>query len=88
MSRNLYDLLGLLSSVAFILALKGLSHPKSARRGNLIGAAGAGVATFVVFFYREDGKGLQNLPLIIGALIVITGALISQGRLNRLIIFK
>ena len=70
MSRNLYDLLGLLSSVAFILALKGLSHPKSARRGNLIGAAGAGVATFVVFFYREDGKGLQNLPLIIGALIV------------------
>ena len=70
MSRNLYDLLGLLSSVAFILALKGLSHPKSARRGNLIGAAGAGVATFVVFFYREDGKGLQNLPLIIGALVV------------------
>ena len=47
MSRNLYDLLGLVSSVAFILALKGLSSPKSARRGNLIGAAGAGLATFV-----------------------------------------
>ena len=31
MSRNLYDLLGLVSSVAFILALKGLSSPKSAR---------------------------------------------------------
>ena len=49
MSRNLYDLLGLISSVAFILALKGLSHPKSARRGNLIGAAGAGVAVRCVF---------------------------------------
>ena len=70
MSRNLYDLLGLISSVAFILALKGLSHPKSARRGNLIGAAGAGVATFVVFFYKEDGEGLNNLPLILGALLV------------------
>ena len=70
MSRNLYDLLGLISAVAFILALKGLSHPKSARRGNLIGAAGAGVATFVVFFYKEDEKSLQNLPLIIGALVV------------------
>jgi NAD(P) transhydrogenase subunit beta len=70
MSRNLYDLLGLISAVAFILALKGLSHPKSARRGNLIGAAGAGVATFVVFFYKENGHGLHNLPLIIGALVV------------------
>jgi NAD(P) transhydrogenase subunit beta len=70
MSRNLYDLLGLISSVAFILALKGLSHPKSARRGNLIGAAGAGVATFVVFFYKENGHGLHNLPLILGALLV------------------
>ena len=70
MSRNLYDLLGLVSSVAFILALKGLSSPKSARRGNLIGAIGAGVATFVVFFYKGDEGSLHNLPWIFGALLL------------------
>ena len=70
MSRNLYDLLGLLSSVAFILALKGLSSPKGARRGNLIGAAGAGIATFIVFFYKPEGEGLKNLPLILVALLI------------------
>ena len=69
MSRNLYDLLGLVSSVAFILALKGLSSPKSARRGNLIGAASAGLATFVVFFYKEENTSLKHLPLILGALL-------------------
>ena len=70
MSRNVYDLLGLICAVAFILALKGLSSPKSARRGNLIGAAGAGLATFVVFFYKEDGKSLQNIPWILGAVVL------------------
>ena len=38
MSSTLYSLIGLGAGVAFILALKGLSHPKTARRGNLIGA--------------------------------------------------
>ena len=70
MNRNLYDLLGLVSSVAFILALKGLSSPKSARRGNIIGAAGAGLATFVVFFYKSDEGSLHNLPWILGALAI------------------
>ena len=70
MNRNLYDLLGLISAVAFILALKGLSSPKSARRGNVIGAIGAGVATFVVFFYKSDEGSLKNLPWILGALLI------------------
>ena len=63
-------MLGLVSSVAFILALKGLSSPKSARRGNLIGAIGAGLATFVVFFYKGDEGSLHNLPWIFGALLL------------------
>jgi NAD(P) transhydrogenase subunit beta len=50
------------------LALKGLSSPKSARRGNLIGAFGATIATVIVFFYANNGEGLNNLPLILGAI--------------------
>ncbi|MEZ5190875.1 MAG: NAD(P)(+) transhydrogenase (Re/Si-specific) subunit beta [Schumannella sp.] len=34
----------LFAAVCFILALKGLSSPKTARRGNLLGAFGALVA--------------------------------------------
>ena len=72
MSRTLYDLIGLAAGVAFILALKGLSHPKTARRGNLIGAFGATLATLVVFFYASPGSSLplNNLGWILGAIVV------------------
>ncbi|MSV91905.1 MAG: NAD(P)(+) transhydrogenase (Re/Si-specific) subunit beta, partial [Actinobacteria bacterium] len=77
MNRNLYDLIGLAAAVCFILALKGLSHPKTARRGNLIGAFGATVATLLVFFFtgNKDDKNyhalpLHHLPLIIGAVVL------------------
>ncbi len=62
----------LAAAVLFILALKGLSSPKSARRGNLLGAAGAAVATAVAFFYGQDffGGPVKHLPLIIGAIAI------------------
>jgi len=68
MSRDLYDLIGLVAAVCFILALKGLSSPKSARRGNLIGALGATIATIIVFFYANEGQALNNQTLILGAI--------------------
>ncbi len=70
MNSNLYSVIGLIAAVCFILALKGLSSPKGARRGNIIGAIGATIATVVVFFYNDptDG-GLKNLPLILGAIL-------------------
>ena len=77
MSRTLYDLIGLGAGVAFILALKGLSHPKTARRGNLIGAFGATLATIVVFFFVVAPKTgsahalpLHHLGWILGAMAV------------------
>ena len=72
MSRTVYDLIGLAAGVAFILALKGLSHPKTARRGNLIGAFGAGLATLVVFFYSNESSSLplNNLGWILGAIAI------------------
>ncbi len=74
MSRDLYDLLGLLAAVAFILALKGLSSPRTARRGNLIGAGGALLATVIVFFYVEAPAELplNNLSLILAAIALGT----------------
>ncbi|MBX3087965.1 MAG: NAD(P)(+) transhydrogenase (Re/Si-specific) subunit beta [Cryobacterium sp.] len=59
-------LLYLLAAVCFILALKGLSSPKHARRGNLIGSFGALVAVVTVFFSIK----LENIPLILAAIAV------------------
>ena len=43
----------LVAAVCFILALKGLSSPATARRGNLIGAGGAVLACVVVFLAED-----------------------------------
>ncbi|MDB5822001.1 MAG: transhydrogenase (Re/Si-specific) subunit beta [Herminiimonas sp.] len=44
MSMNLVTLLYLIASVCFIQALKGLSHPSTARRGNAFGMSGMAIA--------------------------------------------
>ena len=59
--------LNLLAAVLFILSLKGLSSPKSARLGTGAGALGALIATVVLFF---TGIELRNLALILGAIVV------------------
>ena len=66
----------LLCAVAFILALKGLSGPKTARAGNLIGAAGAIVAVTVPFFYLD----LDHVALILAAIAIgtVAGAVGAQ----------
>jgi NAD(P) transhydrogenase subunit beta len=61
----------LLAAVCFILALKGLSSPKTARRGNLIGAFGALVALVTVFLSMR----LENLPWIL--LTIAVGSAIA-----------
>ena len=63
-------LLYLLAAVCFILALKGLSSPKTARRGNLIGAFGALVAVVTVFLSTElDHIALILITIAIGSAI-------------------
>jgi NAD(P) transhydrogenase subunit beta len=67
------QLVFLACAVCFILALKGLSGPKTARTGNLIGAAAAVVACAVPFFYKPDGvEHLHHVPLILGAIVIGT----------------
>lgn len=60
-------LANLVAGVLFILTLKGLSHPRTARRGVMLGALGAAIATFVVFF---SGIPMDNLVLILVTLVI------------------
>ena len=66
----------LVAAVCFILALKGLSSPKHARKGNLLGAFGAVLACVTVFFYAE----LDHLVWILVAIAVgsVVGAVGAQ----------
>jgi NAD(P) transhydrogenase subunit beta len=59
-------LLYLVAAVCFILALKGLSSPQHARRGNLVGAFGALVALVTVFLSSR----LENIPWILAAMVL------------------
>ncbi|AIY43306.1 NAD(P) transhydrogenase subunit beta [Collimonas arenae] len=75
MSMNLVTLLYLIASVCFIQALKGLSHPSSARRGNAFGMAGMAIAVvttiaLIVKLKEEShGSGL-GFWLVTGGVVV------------------
>jgi NAD(P) transhydrogenase subunit beta len=69
----------LFGSVTFIMGLKMLSHPETARKGNLIAAAGMVVAIFgTIFLYehKSEGEGvpvhLHNYLWIFGGLVIGT----------------
>jgi H+-translocating NAD(P) transhydrogenase subunit beta len=62
-------------AVCFILALKGLSGPKTARYGNLVGAAAAVVAVTIPFFYLDlDHVALILLAILVGTVGGVVGA--------------
>lgn len=81
-SMNLVTLLYLVASVCFIQALKGLSHPASARKGNTFGMIGMAIAvvTTLVLIVKLKNEFLAagtaqssvgtGLALIFGALVV------------------
>ncbi|WP_423709412.1 NAD(P)(+) transhydrogenase (Re/Si-specific) subunit beta [Undibacterium sp. WLX3042] len=76
MSMNLVTMLYLIASVCFIQALKGLSHPSTARRGNAFGMIGmvVAVATTIALIFKLKteaaggglGYGLVALGVIVG----------------------
>ncbi len=64
----------LIGSVTFIMGLKMLSHPETARKGNLIAAFGMTVSIFAtIFLYKaHNGEGLHNYIWIFAALVIGT----------------
>ncbi|MBV9755872.1 MAG: NAD(P)(+) transhydrogenase (Re/Si-specific) subunit beta, partial [Alphaproteobacteria bacterium] len=49
MSPSLTAFFYLVAAVLFILALRGLSNPETARRGNVLGMVGMAIAILVTF---------------------------------------
>jgi len=80
LSPELAAVLYLVAAVCFILALKGLGSPKTARRGNLIGAFGAVLAMVVVFLSTE----LDNVALILGVIAVGTIIAVPASRMVKM----
>ncbi|MEO7264527.1 MAG: NAD(P)(+) transhydrogenase (Re/Si-specific) subunit beta [Ferruginibacter sp.] len=83
MELNILTLCYLIASVTFILGLKMLSSPASARKGNIVAAFGMGLAiTGTIFLYQspETGSRLHNYGWIFGGLLIgcIIGTLAAK----------
>lgn len=69
MEKHLIDIIYLIGSVTFILGLKMLSHPDSARKGNLVAAFGMTIAIFATIFLD---KTIGNYLWIFGGIAIGT----------------
>jgi len=70
MSANQLTLWYLVASICFILALKGLSSPLSARRGNYFGIAGMTIAVLTTIAVVARGRiDLILMAMLIGGTI-------------------
>ncbi len=72
MEINILTICYLIGSITFILGLKMLSNPATARKGNLVAAAGMTIAILgTIFLYTDEaGNGLHNHLWIFGGLAI------------------
>src|SRR5204863_3032588 len=78
MSANQVALWYLVASVCFIFALKGLSHPSTARRGNLLGIIGMAIAvvvTLALVYSATKNVAMILIGIVVGGAI---GAVIAR----------
>jgi len=82
MQLNILTLCYLIGAVTFILGLKMLSSPASARKGNLVAAFGMSIAILgTIFLYRDDnGNRLHNYVWIFTGILIggIVGTLAAK----------
>lgn len=81
MGTSILSICYLIASVTYIVGLKMLSHPSTARRGNLIAAAGMILAIAgTIFLYKYNGQRLKNYEWIFSAIAIgcIIGVLIAK----------
>jgi H+-translocating NAD(P) transhydrogenase subunit beta len=70
---SILELAYVIASVLFITGLKMLSHPLSARSGNILAAAGMVLAIIAtILFHHKDGKPIGNTGFILAAIVIGT----------------
>ena len=70
---SILEITYIIASVLFILGLKMLSHPLTARRGNMLAAAGMVLAILTtILFHQKDGQPIGNIGWIIAAIVIGT----------------
>jgi NAD(P) transhydrogenase subunit beta len=70
---SILEITYILASVLFILGLKMLSHPLTARRGNILAAIGMIMAiAATLLFHEKEGKPIGNIGWILGAMVIGT----------------
>jgi H+-translocating NAD(P) transhydrogenase subunit beta len=79
LDTTLFDVLYLISIVLFIVGLKRLSHPETARKGNLIAASGMGLAIVIAIIYPLEAP-TNNYAWIAGGIVVGSGVGITAAR--------
>ena len=63
----------IIASLCFVFGLKMLSHPDTARKGNIIAAIGMGLAIVTtITLHTIDGVHIGNIPLILLAIAIGT----------------
>ena len=72
MGVSILTLIYIVAAVTFIMGLKMMSHPDSARKGNMVAGVGMLAAIFgTIFLYKNpDGSFLGNYAWIFGAIII------------------
>ena len=80
MSANLISFLYLISGIFFILALRGLSNPESARRGNYFGIIGMIIASATTILITPPSSTLD--------IILLTGGITIGGSIGLIIAKK
>jgi NAD(P) transhydrogenase subunit beta len=68
MKHNLLEICYLIGSITFIIGMKMMGNAKTARRGNLIGAAGMTIAILGTIFLHEGVVSTTIYGLIFGAI--------------------
>ena len=69
MTANIAALLYLVSAVLFIMALRGLSHPETSRRGNMLGMAGMAIAILTTLAIAAPPDFLSWAMIVVGIAI-------------------
>ncbi len=71
LSAAILELTYLIAAIFFVVGLKFLSHPETAKKGNLWAASGMILAMVTTLFLHESGEG-EKITLTNGIIVVLT----------------